>query len=156
MFSWILILVGMPLPRAMAGRWSWRQGCRSSSRQGQGYLSWLLWRPGQWQCPLRHIQSYDDLTFSASIDTSVLTLSPTIVGMASDKLQKIALHVVLELCTRCRYQHMRIELLVHVVCLIFCLDVQFVQYRLKKNEAIGLFRLVSTALDIMSHCMLIL
>ncbi len=56
--------------------------------------------------------------------------------MASDKLQKIALHVVLELCTRCRYQHMRIviELLFHVVCLIFCLEVQFVQYRLKKSD----------------------
>ncbi len=34
-------------------------------------------------------------------------------------LQKIAVHAVLELCTHSKYQHMRLELLFHVVCLIF-------------------------------------
>ncbi len=48
----------------------------------------------------------------------------------SDKLQKIALHAVLELCTRCKYLHMRIELLFHVVILIIIMP----QYRRKKSD----------------------
>ncbi len=49
-------------------------------------------------------------------------------------LQKIAVHAVLELCTHSKYLHMRLELLFHVVCLIFCLEVRFVQYRPKKSD----------------------
>ncbi len=47
---------------------------------------------------------------------------------ATDNIQKIAVHAVLE---PRRYLH---ELLFHVVFLIFCLEVRFVQYRLKKSD----------------------
>ncbi len=67
----------------------------------------------------------------------MLTLSPLkpfFSGRTTDYFQKIAVHAVLELCIRCRYQHMRIELLFYVVCLISCLEVRFVQYSRKKSD----------------------
>ena len=47
--------------------------------------------------------------------------------VTSDDFQKFAVYAVLELCARCRYQHMRIELLFHMVSLICCLEVRLVQ-----------------------------
>ena len=61
---------------------------------------------------------------------TVLTLSPlkpSYDGHSSGHFQKFVVPTVLELCTHCRYQHMRIELLFHVVSLICCLEVPFVQ-----------------------------
>ena len=61
---------------------------------------------------------------------NILTLSPlkpSYDGHSSGHFQKFFVPTVLELCTHCRYQHMRIELLFHMVSLICCLEVRFVQ-----------------------------
>ena len=54
-------------------------------------------------------------------------LKPSYDGHSSGNFQKFAVYTVLELCTHCRYQHMRIELLFHMVSLICCLEVHLVQ-----------------------------
>ena len=54
-------------------------------------------------------------------------LKPSYDGHSSGNFQKFAVYPVLELCTHCRYQHMRIELLFHMVSLICCLEVRLVQ-----------------------------
>ena len=41
---------------------------------------------------------------------------------------------VLELCTHCKYQHMCIELLFHMVFSLCCLEVRFIQYCQKKSD----------------------
>ncbi len=62
--------------------------------------------------PQRDVMAYNRLTLSP--------LKPSFSGGTTDYFQKIVVHTVLELCTRCRYQHM---LLFHVVYLISCLEV---------------------------------
>ena len=54
-------------------------------------------------------------------------LKPSYDGHSSGHFQKFFVHAVFELCARCRYQHMRIELLFHMVSLICSLAVRFVQ-----------------------------
>ncbi len=68
---------------------------------------------------------------------SFLTLSrlwTTYVVQRTEIFQKFAVQAVLELCAHCRYQHMRIELLFHVVFSTSCFEVRFVQYCRKKSD----------------------
>ncbi len=48
-------------------------------------------------------------------EVTLSRLWTTYVVQQTEIFHKFAVHTVLELCARCRYQHMRIELLFHVV-----------------------------------------
>ena len=74
-----------------------------------------------------HKKRLVDMINSAQGSLTLSPLKPSYDGHSSGHFQKFVVPAVLELCTRCRYQHMRIELLFHVVSLICCLEVRFVQ-----------------------------
>ncbi len=73
-----------------------------------------------------------DLELASSLTLS--RLWTTYVVQQTEIIQKFAVRAMLELCTHCRYQHMRIELLFHVVFSTSCFEVHFVQYRRKKSD----------------------
>ncbi len=89
---------------------------------------------------LMHVPMCLRVTLYVSSTLSVaLTLSrlwTTYVVQLTDIFQKFTVLAVLELCARCRYQHMhmRIELLFHVVFSTSCFEVHFVQYCRKKSD----------------------
>ena len=72
--------------------------------------------------------AYADVQSAKEKKKLCLTLSrlwTTYVVQRTEIFQKFAVHTVLELCTHCRYQHMRIELLFHMVFSTSCFEVRF-------------------------------